>query len=148
MKIKKKGLFHLKWKLKKTVVVVFVVAAVVEEEEYVCRWVHAWPTFLDQRGIHCIPPPSPLCSVVSAPDIPRHTPAPNLLTHSDENVPKIQIIPKVSFKSCQRCLGGLADKSERRHLWHGRQGKSASPPSFRTLRWVMLRCTIHQQYLY
>ena len=33
---------------------------------------HTWPTFLDQRGIHCLyPPRPPLCSVVSAPDIPR-----------------------------------------------------------------------------
>ena len=108
------------------VVVVSVVR--VEEEEYVCRWVHAWPTFLDQRGIQCIPP-SPLCSVVSAPDIPRHTPAPNLLTHSDENFPKIQITPKlpIFIKKLVRMFGwvvALANKSER-HLWHGRQGKSA-----------------------
>ena len=33
---------------------------------------HTWPTFLNQRGIHCLyPPRPPLCSVVSAPDIPR-----------------------------------------------------------------------------
>ena len=111
-------------------------------------WVHCWPTFLDQRGIQCIPP-SPLlhCVLLCLHQISLDI-HPPLICY----VVRMKILKKSFKKTIDNCRGyswwvlcALADESER-HLSHGRQWKSATrPPTFSIWRWEMPRWAIHQQ---